>query len=89
MKPKKEGDMETVAVLFVPRTPKGELLRKVRGRETDLQKILGNKIRCVEKAGRKLEHLISQKDPWESDMCRGGPKGSRCQVCKEGGKAFV
>ena len=73
-------------MLFVSRTPKGELLRQIRKREGDLQKVLGNKVKCVEKAGRKLESILVQKDPWEGEMCRGRVGGGSCLVCREEGK---
>ena len=67
--------LEPTAVLFVTRTPGGELLTRVRQRELELQKVIGRKVRSVEKAGTKLEHVLVKKDPWEDDQCRGGVDG--------------
>ena len=61
---------DAVAVMFVPRTPQRKLLQELRKCETDIQKVLGRKVRMVERAGVKLEHILSRKNPWKKMLCR-------------------
>ena len=66
---------DAVAVMFVPRTPQRKLLQELRKCETDIQKVLGRKVRMVERAGVKLQHILSRKNPWKKMLCRGDGSG--------------
>ena len=61
---------DAVAVMFVPRTPQRKLLQELRKCETDIQKVLGRKVRMVERAGVKLEHILSRKNSWMKMLSR-------------------
>ena len=58
-----------VAVMFVPYTPKGELAKRLREVENDMEKHTGNKLKIVERSGTKLIDLIHKSDPWEGQDC--------------------
>ena len=55
---------EFTAVMFVPPTPGGELVKKLKKRETELN--FGNRmnIRFIEKPGIKMKNLVVKKDPF-------------------------
>ena len=71
-----EGNRVT-AVMFVPYTPRGELAKRLREVETDMEKHTGNKLKIVERSGTKLIDLIHKSDPWEGEDC--GREG--CILC--------
>ena len=60
---------EFTAVMFVPPTPGGELVKKLKKRETELN--LGNSmnIRFIEKPGIKMKNLVVKKDPFPKVKC--------------------
>ena len=67
-----EGEKERnriVAVMFVPYTPKGELAKRLREVEMDMEKHTGNKLKIIERSGTKLIDLIHKSDPWEGQDC--------------------
>ena len=66
---------DAVPVVFVPRTPQRKLLQELRKCETDIQKVLGRKVRMVERAGVKLEHILCGKNPWKKMLCLGDGSG--------------
>ena len=70
---------KVLAVLFVPRTPGGELIKRVRAKEKEIAKVTGDKIKVVERAGTPVERILVSKDPWEKERC----KDSSCSYCKE------
>ena len=73
----KEKD-RTVSVMFVPYTKGGELARRIRAAEEDLQRQTGVKIKIVERTGRKLIDLLHRADPWQGQDC--GRPG--CLLCE-------
>ena len=68
----------TVSVMFVPYTKGGELARRLRAAEEDLQKQTGVKIKIVERSGRKLVDILHRADPWQGQDC-GRPQ---CLLCE-------
>ena len=63
--------------MFVPFTPGSELAKKLRENEENLHKITGNKIKIVERAGTKLQDLITKADPWKGLDCQ----RKNCLLC--------
>ena len=57
------------AVMFIPYTPDGELAKLLRKNEEDLSKITDCKIKIIERAGTKLQDLITRSDPWKGSDC--------------------
>ena len=55
--------------MFVPPTPGGELVKKLKKRETELN--FGNRmnIRFIEKPGIKMKNLVVKKDPFPKVKC--------------------
>ena len=65
----KDGN-RVVAVMFVPYTPKGELAKRLREVETDLEKHMGNKLKIVERSGTKLIDLIHKSEKKMNQLMR-------------------
>ena len=55
-------DDQPITVLFVERSPKGGLITALKQKERELSQVFGNRVRMVEKSGKKVEHLICSKD---------------------------
>ena len=67
------------SLIFIDRTKDGELTRRLRKIETDLQRTLGDKIKIVEKAGDPLKNMLWKADPWDGSDCW----DPGCKVCLE------
>ena len=67
-----------IAVMFVPYTPRGELARRLREVETDIEKQTGSKLKIVERSGMKIIDLLHKSDPWEGKDC----ERQGCILCK-------
>ena len=65
------------SVLFVPRTERGELLRRLREEESKLADITGYRVKLVERSGTQLARILCQRNPWAGQDC-GRPD---CLVC--------
>ena len=57
------------AVMFIPYTPFGGLLGKVREAEDRLHKLTGYRLKLVERSGSKLEDLLTTNNPWQGQDC--------------------
>ena len=68
---------EIKSVIFVPHTKESNLARELRDKEMKLQEITGDRIKIVERAGRKLENILTNKDPWKGKDCG----RSNCFLC--------
>ena len=66
-----------VTVLFIPKTPGGDLARKLRLAEEEIEKITGDKIKIVERAGIMLKRVLFKSNPWAGGHCG----RSECLVC--------
>ena len=51
-----------VSIMFVPYTPKSELLKQLKFAESKVTAITGDKVKHVERAGTKLKHLLTSSD---------------------------
>ena len=67
-----------MSVMFVPYTKGGELAKRLRTAEEELQKQTGVKIKIVERSGRKLVDILHRADPWLGKDC-GRPQ---CLLCE-------
>ena len=67
-KGRRAGDNKpTTAVIFVPRTPRGELATLLREAETELQKFCKSKVKIVEETGDTAKSLIHKANPWAGE----------------------
>ena len=82
--PKSGANTTPLTVLFVPRTPYGELARKLRLAEEAIEKITGDRIKIVEKAGTMLKRVLHKSNPWAGGPC-GRPDCLVCSHEKGGG----
>ena len=67
------------AVLFVPRTERGELLSRLKEEEAKLTDITGYRVKLVESPGTQLSRILCKRNPWAGQDC-GRPD---CLVCGE------
>ena len=72
------NNQNPVAILFVPRTPGGELITNLRAKEETLTELTGRKTKLVEKAGLSLKDMLWKADPWGGPPC---PRAN-CRVCE-------
>ena len=68
---------EIKSVIFVPHTRGSELAKNLREKEEKLQDVTGDRVKIVEKAGRKLENILASGDPWKGMDC----KRPNCFLC--------
>ena len=71
------GKKEVKSIIFIPHTKDSSLAKVLRERETKIQEVTGDRIKIVERAGKKLEDLVSNKDPWKGADCG----RSNCFLC--------
>ena len=64
--------------MFVPRTPGGELVRRLREAEVELSKITGEKIKLVERSGKMLKRILRTTNPTQESCSR-----QDCLPCNE------
>ena len=57
------------AVMFIPHTIDSGLAKALRKNEEFLQEITGERVKIVEKAGTKLEDILTKTDPWKGLDC--------------------
>ena len=69
--------MEVAGVLFAPRTDGGRLVERLRQQEEIISKQCGHRVKIVERAGSKLQDLLTRSDPFTGGDC-GRPK---CYPC--------
>ena len=75
-------DQQPVTVLFVARTPGGELARRLRQAEAELAMIMGDKVKIVEKSGKMLKSILHRPNPMAGENCQ----RPNCLVCSHGGE---
>ena len=78
VKPKKDRQSNNIAVMFVPYTIGGELAKRLREAEAQLEGQTGYRIKIVERTGTKVEDLLHRSNPWQGQDC--GRK--ECLLCK-------
>ena len=76
-KGKETQEQPVKAVMFVPYTPGGELAKKLRENEEKLSKLTKNKVKIVERAGVKLQDVITKANPWKGQDC----ERKNCILC--------
>ena len=65
------------AVIFVPRTPEGELAQRLREAEQELQKFCYSKVKIVEETGEMAKSLVHKANHWAGGDC----ERVNCMVC--------
>ena len=77
-KNKNEMQKEHVkAVMFVPYTVGSKLAKKMREAENTMQDMTGYRLKIVERAGTKLEDMLTKADPWQGQECG----REKCLLC--------
>ena len=66
------------AAMFVPCTPHSTLAKELRELEFGLEKIIGYRLKIVERAGDKLQDLITSSNPWKGKLC----ERNDCMLCE-------
>ena len=75
----KSPNIKYTAVMFVPPTPNGVLMKMMREREKYLNENSKMRIKFVEKGGIKFKNIISKKNPFKAQKC----SESKCPLCHE------
>ena len=70
-------NLQVKAVMFVPFTPGSELARKLRENEEKMGKFTNNKLKIVERAGVKLQDILTKANPWKGQECQ----RTNCILC--------
>ena len=65
----KEKASVVKAAMFVPYTHHSKLAKCLRELEFSLENIIGHRLKVVEKAGNKLQDLLTSSNPWKGKMC--------------------
>ena len=65
------------AAMFVPYTPHSSLALELRDLEYGLEKIMGYRLKIVERAGDKLINLLTSSNPWRGKIC----DRPNCMLC--------
>ena len=76
-KPKNNTNYNIKSVMFVPHTTNSGLAKVLREKEETIENVTGDRIKIVERSGRRLEDILSSKDPWKGQDC-GRPN---CFIC--------
>ena len=75
---KRLGDnKELKSIIFIPHIRDSKLATILRERETKLAETTGDRVKVVERSGRKIEDLITNKDPWKNKDCQ----RPNCFIC--------
>ena len=79
----KRDEKTPLTVLFVPKTQGGELAKRMRLAEQEIEALTGDRIKVVERAGTMLKRILSKSNPWAGGQCG----RENCLVCRyeEGG----
>ena len=67
-----------ISVMFVPQTEGGELARRLRETEIEMEKQSGFRIKIVERTGLKIVDLLHKADPWQGADCQ----RESCLLCR-------
>ena len=77
-KEKPEGEEKPpTAVIFVPRTPNGELASLLREEEKLVQKFSRTRVKIVEETGEMAKALVHKANHWAGENC----EREECFVC--------
>ena len=75
------------SIIFIPRSPDGDLIKTLRNAEQKLQGIGNIKLRLVEESGASLRQMLTTSNPWKDEPC--GKAGCLMCVQKEMGRDKV
>ena len=78
--PNQAQEKNPTAVIFVPRTPDGELAQLLRDAEQQLQKFCISKVKIVEESGDMAKSLVHRANPWAGENCA----RENCMLCSSG-----
>ena len=73
-------EVPTVSVLFCPQTPGGQLARNIQKVENRIAKIVGERIKVVERGGRMIKDILHKSNPWKGGRCQ----SKDCLPCVNG-----
>ena len=65
------------AVLFVPHTHQSGLAKRLKENEESIKNVTGYRVKVVERAGFKIQDILTGKDPWKGADCG----RENCFVC--------
>ena len=68
-KEERKEEKNVKAVLFAPYTRNSALAMKLREAEERLATLTGYKLKVVERAGTKLEDILTKSNPWQGIDC--------------------
>ena len=74
---KARKEIEPVTVMFVPRTPGGALISRLRKVEEEISQVTGDKVKLVERSGKMLKRMLQITDPEGNSSCQ----RPTCLVC--------
>ena len=77
-----QNEIQPSAVMFVPRTPHGDLATRLREVEAEMQKVGKTKVKIVEESGDMAKSLVHKANLWAGENCR----REKCLICKDGGR---
>ena len=77
-KEKHPGISVVKAAMFVPYTPHSSLALELRDLEYGLEKIMGYRLKIVERSGDKLLNLLTSSNPWRGKIC----DRPNCMLCE-------
>ena len=66
------------ALIFLPKTPRGVLARRIKEIEANLNKVGMRKVKVVEEGGRQIQDMLVIKNPLGERLC----DKLDCQVCQ-------
>ena len=64
-----QQNLQIKAVMFVPYTPGSVLAKKLRENEERMGKFTNNKLKIVERAGVKIQDMLTKANPWKGQDC--------------------
>ena len=74
---KEPPETTPASVIFIKRTPHGELTRRIKKVEKDLEGTLNKRVKIVKINGPQLVRLLTRSDPWAGEDC----SQPQCIVC--------
>ena len=74
---KEQPEKTQASVIFIKRTPHGELARRIKKAEKDLDGTLNKRVKVVERNGPQLVRLFTRSVPWAGEDCN----RPQCKVC--------
>ena len=75
---KKAAGSVVKAAMFCPATPHSVLAKELRELEYSLEPIMGHRLKIVERAGTKLQDLLTSSNPWKGKIC----ERDDCMLCE-------